>query len=297
MDAQNIKESLAGRAEEFVTWLFPSGQKSGHEWQVGSLNGERGKSLSICIAGSKVGVFADFATGDKGDNLVELLSQARRISFVEALRECRNWLGGSAVTSQPRAVIATKRLPDVYEPTLEECNLVVQMAQNLSLNPELCDKIAKSRKWRAEIIRDLALDHYLGWHDGKLAFIYDGGVKLRWRENGERVIRWAFGKPWLWRGGRMGFVDTVYVCEGESDAISLIHSGVETDGLAVVVALPSASTFNADWVSLFRGKDVILWLDNDPAGLRATEKVSKLLSPVARSLKAVNWKGVLQYAS
>src|SRR5262249_56699128 len=61
--------------------------------------------------------------------------------------------------------------------------------------------LAKSRGWRTETVTELAWEPSLGWHDGKLAFLYESGCKLRWRENGERVIRWAFGKPWLWRGG------------------------------------------------------------------------------------------------
>jgi len=48
----------------------------------------------------------------------------------------------------------------------------------------LRERIAKARGWNPETLRQLALEGHLGWHDGKLAFIYDTGVKLRWREAG-----------------------------------------------------------------------------------------------------------------
>jgi hypothetical protein len=91
--AQDIKATLNERAAEFARWLFPAGRKKGNEWQVGSLNGEAGESLKISISGAKVGLFKDFATGHSGNNLVELLMQARGIAFKDALRACADWLG------------------------------------------------------------------------------------------------------------------------------------------------------------------------------------------------------------
>jgi len=43
MNADEVKQSLATRAEEFVRYLFPAGRKSGKEWLVGSLTGEGGE--------------------------------------------------------------------------------------------------------------------------------------------------------------------------------------------------------------------------------------------------------------
>ena len=82
------------------------------------------------------------------------------------------------------------------------------------------------------------------------------------------------------------FAQTVYVTEGETDAIALIDAGIETDPGTIAVAIPSASTFNEEWVQLFRSKDVVLAFDADDAGQGATLKVSKLLLPFVRSLKA-----------
>ena len=54
-------------------------------------------------------------------------------------------------------------------------------------------------------------------------------AKTRWRENGERRFKFLFGKSWLWRGELIPQAETIYLCEGETDAISLIDRGIEDD--------------------------------------------------------------------
>jgi len=305
MTALEVKTALGARGEEFARWLFPAGKKIGQEWHVGALSGEAGKSLSICIGGAKAGVFADFATGDSGDNLVELYSQSKRVAFKDALHACADWLGQpltrrASAPQQPvhvnRSSSVSAEPGDIYSPSDDECREAIRMLEALSSDNALCERIARTRNWKPETIRQLALEGYLGWHEEKLAFVYDTGVKRRWRENGERIIRWLFGKPWIWRGAWLHAATTVYICEGETDCITLIDAGIETDPSTLAVAIPSASTFSADWAQLFAGKDVILAFDSDDAGRTATEKVSRLLCPHVRKLSQINWGG-LKYAS
>lgn len=299
MDADTTKALLAERAEEFVRWLFPAGKKNGAEWQVGSLNGEPGKSLSIRIAGDKAGVFRDFATNDGGDNLLELCVQAKNVSIKEALRDCAEWLGDASMVPVARPAKPNRKQPvqcasasDVYELTDDEVGASLQMAKALASDFALCERIARARTWKPETIQRLAEEVCLGWHDGQLAFVYDCGVKLRYRHKGERIIYWAFGKAWLWRGAFIKGKQTIYLCEGETDGITLIDAGIEQEQGTTVAALPSASTFDSSWVGLFQGKDVILCFDNDKAGLRATAHVSQLLRGHVKSLKQLNWAGL-----
>jgi len=65
MDTKQIKAALNARAAEFVEWLLPAGRKQGDSWIVGSVCGETGKSLSVVVAGPRVGMFYDFATAAK----------------------------------------------------------------------------------------------------------------------------------------------------------------------------------------------------------------------------------------
>jgi hypothetical protein len=304
VSASDVKATLNARAEEFAQWLFPAGNKRGHEWKIGSLAGEAGDSLGICIEGSKVGVFCDFATGDKGDNLIELYSQAKQCSFRDALYACAQWLGINHVTAGPRVKQPStlQRQPGSRFPTDddllsgEQCLDAVRMVTALREDAALCERIAAARGWRVETIQRLTREPTLGWHEGKLAFIYETGVKFRWREKGERVIRWAFGKPWIWRAPSLLFAQTVYLCEGETDAISLIDAGLDDDNETVVVAVPSASTFSASWAESFRDKHLILVLDADTPGKDASERILNLLRGCVRSLKQLDWEA-FQYAS
>lgn len=128
MSAQDIKSALADRAGEFVHFLFPAGQRDGNEWKVGSLRGEKGRSLTICIVGSKAGMFCDFATNERGNNLVEVYRQARGVDFKTALHACAEWLGTSVIVTPAAAPRVAEQHSqralwpaDIYNPTDAEC--------------------------------------------------------------------------------------------------------------------------------------------------------------------------------
>jgi twinkle protein len=299
-DARAVKDALRERVKELATYLFPNGKREGAHWCVGDLTGAPGNSLKICIAGDKAGLWGDFAeSGKHSRNLLDLWMQGRNVDFKTAFRECSDWLGTPISRYEQRGVQfrppAAEQISADFL-SVEECRRAVKMAVTLRNDPKLCERIANARRWKPETIRDLTVGPHLGWHEGKLAFIYETGVKLRWRQDGERVIRWAFGKPWLWRGSLLNGARTVVLSEGETDTISLIDAGIERTEGTVAAAFPSASTFDERWASLFEGKEVILAFDADKAGQEATRRVSQSLRTHAASLKQLNWEG-LQYAS
>jgi twinkle protein len=299
MSAEEIKNALNHRAEDFARFLFPAGQKNANEWIVGSLAGEPGKSLKIRIGSDKVGVWSDFATGERGSNLLDLYIQAHRVDYAQAIKECAEWLGSSIgqlsnnvfVPGTAHQSQTPKLLPgEMYSPTDDECQQVMAMIARMRDDAALRERVARARRWNPATLRELALEGYLGWHQAKLAFVYGTGVKLRWRENGQRIIRWGFGTPWLWRGAYLGFAETVYLCEGETDVISLIDGGIEKEPKTLALAIPSATTFQADWAQLFAGKDVILAFDADQAGRNATTVVARNLRPFVRTMSQVAWE-------
>jgi twinkle protein len=273
-DAKRIKELLRNRVSELGQYLFPNGHCEGVHWCVGSSDGEPGKSFKICIAGPKAGLWGDFAeSGKHSRSLLDLWMTASNVDFKTALGQAAEWLRVSPVRSAPQSV--RRPLPVTAQSADEflshdECLRAINMAVALRETPNLCERIARSRGWKPETIRGLTFEPSLGWHEGKLAFIYETGVKLRWRQHGERIVRWAFGKPWLWRGSYIDLATIIYLCEGETDAITLIDAGLESDGQMLAVALPSASTFSKRWATLFSGKEVVLAFDADSAGRDAT---------------------------
>ena len=64
--------------------------------------------------------------------------------------------------------------------------------------------------------------------------------------------------------------DRVYICEGVFDAVILEQAGFKA------VAILGVNNFKREMLSLFSGLDVVLCLDSDEAGQRATEALSGL---------------------
>lgn len=69
IDFHQIAEAALSDADTLVPAWLPQGKRSGHEWQCGSLRGEPGNSLSVNL---NTGVWCDFATGEKGADLISL---------------------------------------------------------------------------------------------------------------------------------------------------------------------------------------------------------------------------------
>lgn len=92
MKASDIAEKLGARVDDVVRFLLPNGKRSGHEWEVGSLSGEAGKSCRVHLVGEKAGVWSDFNTGEAGD-LVGLWMRVRGLSLFEACKEAMDHLG------------------------------------------------------------------------------------------------------------------------------------------------------------------------------------------------------------
>ncbi|MBX4336485.1 toprim domain-containing protein [Bartonella raoultii] len=83
-----IKQKLASQASTIAEMLLPQGHKCGNNWVIGNTRGEVGKSLSICLSGSKAGLWYDFAEGVGGD-LLDLWCAVKGITLSQALEEAR----------------------------------------------------------------------------------------------------------------------------------------------------------------------------------------------------------------
>lgn len=103
----------------------------------------------------------------------------------------------------------------------------------------------------------------------------------------ERRFKFHFGKSWLWRGELIPQTETIYITEGETDAITLIDCGMEDDGGIAVVGLQGATLNIEPWAILFTDKDVIISTDYDEAGRKAAQNIKQALSGFARSIKYV----------
>ena len=219
-----------------------------------------------------------FGKCDAGGDVIEAVMRLDGVSFKEACARLggtdRAAVNAPAPTSQPKPAAAL---------TTEQAQAMMDAARALLQRPGTVAKIAAARGWQVATIIQLAKETALGWHDGKLAFLYEHGLKVRWKAgDGARHFAWIFGSNELWRAERIGpEVRRVFIAEGESDCISLVDTGLEADGGAAVVAVPGASAWRPEWGERLRGRDVILCTDADAAGDKAAQKIAAALAGVA----------------
>lgn len=130
VDIAEIVGMLAARAPELCATLFPQGRREGHEFRIGDLDGNPGRSLAVHLTGARAGVWSDFASGEAGDAL-DLVAQARFPGSspgtgdkAAALRWARQWLGLDGV--DPAALRRTRRAVETRaaeEPTEDDARI------------------------------------------------------------------------------------------------------------------------------------------------------------------------------
>jgi len=75
--------------------------------------------------------------------------------------------------------------------------------------------------------------------------------------------------------------ETIYLTEGEFDAMTLSQAGVTAYGISGV------NGFKDEFKKFFENKDVILAFDNDEAGKRATTNIAEILKETVNSLQSL----------
>ncbi len=78
-----LNSDLMSQAETLVASWLPSGKLKGREYVCGNLRGDAGDSLSINLDSGR---WADFATGEKGGDLVSLYAAINGVGQGEAAK-------------------------------------------------------------------------------------------------------------------------------------------------------------------------------------------------------------------
>jgi phage/plasmid primase-like uncharacterized protein len=93
VDISTVAAMLADRADALCGELLPAGTREGHEWRVGSVAGEPGRSMAVHLYGGKAEVWCDWAA-DLGGDALDLVAQVLfRGDKSQAFRWARAWLG------------------------------------------------------------------------------------------------------------------------------------------------------------------------------------------------------------
>lgn len=96
IDFASLAGALLDRAYTLVPQWLPGGVQRGHEYVCADLSGGAGGSFSVNLT---TGAWADFATGDKGGDLISLYAAIHGLNNGQAARELMGQLGWQQVAA------------------------------------------------------------------------------------------------------------------------------------------------------------------------------------------------------
>jgi hypothetical protein len=288
-DWSAIKQMGLLQLPDLLKEWFPNGRVKGGEFQVGSLEGEKGTSLSINL---RKGCGADFATGQKFGDVIDLYAAKFHVEPKEAARVLADRFG--IQLSTPRRATNIHALEKRLEPpqpsppaTWQEVWERHKIERPPAHVPLDAEQFTDHRRGKP--------DHVYVYRDEDGAPLY---VVTRWDADPDEALHKTFS-PWIWGGDtwvRKGppsprplfglpalyrHSTKVLVVEGEKCAIEAQRLFPNNP----VVAWPNGASAvkSADWSAL-KGREVIIWGDNDPPGREAVLTLGALLAPIVKGL-------------
>ena len=259
MRASDIAKLLAGKVESVCAMLLPNGKRAGHEWRVGSVTGEAGKSMGVHLSGDKSGVWLDGETGQAGD-LIGLWMAVKSIDLGEACREALSFLGIQEDRPRPPAERQWKR------PTR--------------------DGVAKLSDAHATWLRDVRklpdaslVAYKIASRGERIMFpsmLGDDLVFAKYRTTDKRFSADADCEPILfgWQAIRPE-ARAVVITEGELDAIAMHAFGAPA--LSVPTGAGSHGWIDREFDRLERFDTIYLCMDSDPAGQKCIPAIVERL--------------------
>jgi putative DNA primase/helicase len=287
MNATNIKK-VAGAAlssiERIMSRWLPDGKRHGHEYRV--LNPTRADSkLGSFSINLNTGAWADFASDDKGGDLVALVAYLEGVKQGEAAKLLAEFLGMAMEKPDPakRATSNQKKAGDTTAPPKAEkpqwttlLPVPDDAPQPYASHPKH-GKPSMSWEYRNEDGQLLCLVYrFEPKSEGErkqffpLTFCRNAAGKREWRWQGLPDPRPLYNLDKLAANASA----PVVVCEGEkaADAAALLFP----DAVCITMLNGALSPHKTDWQPL-AGRTVWLWPDNDEAGRECMAKVSALV--------------------
>lgn len=293
MTPAQLAAQLATRAEAVLHTLFPQGRRVGHEFVVGGLDGDAGDSLKVRMIGDKVGVGADFATGETFGDLLDVWRAARGLSLPAAMAEAASYLGVTldASASRPQKTYRRPNRPDTVR-KLDPDGPVMAYLRSRGLTAVTLTAFQIAEQPGAIKFPRLANNPgtlvfpYL--RDGELlnckylALARPDGKKQTLQEGGAEPC--LFGWPTIPDEAR-----SVVLTEGEIDAMTLYQQGIP----ALSVPMGGGGGNKQDWIEsdydhLQRFDVIYLGLDMDAPGQDAVKEIVRRLG--AERCRRVEWE-------
>jgi twinkle protein len=279
-----ISRRLASQAAAVTRYLLPNGKPAGREWLVGSISGEAGESLKVCIEGAKCGVWSDFASGEAGD-LVDLWVAVRGTTMVEALKEIKGYLSieETAFAGRDRKKVFSRPAKLKGAKAIESNSPVMQYLKKKRMltedtikayNVGECDKIGPWKGWKREKPWDGPWMIFPYRKDDTLLSVKYLHLELN-KSGKKQTLVEANCQPSLFGWKVIKSNDRVVtICEGEIDAMSLFQYG--HPALSVPFGGGKGDKqqwIEYEWENLQQFETVHVCMDNDEEGEVATNEL------------------------
>lgn len=279
-----IKERLLGNLERTLTHLLPNGHVIGHEFRVGSVNGEAGKSLAVELRGARKGLWADYAhpknSGNSGD-IISLWCAVRGKKFKEGFEEMKSFCGFrnvEGVRKEPKPVPGREGISRLTS----ECH---EYLAGRGFNDHTITKYrlrsharrVDMRDPSSETRRDFILFPYI---DSEGDPVMIKSTRIHPQADGKKNI-WTSRPYYTLFGWWMVDDDAreIIITEGEYDALALFQMGVPFPVLSLPTGTNNMDWITNDWSALQRFERIYLAFDNDPihpkTGLRPGEEAAR----------------------
>ena len=300
VDFEAISEAASRSIDLVLGHHLPNGRWNGKEYDA--LNPTRNDATPGSFKVNRDGYWSDFATGDKGGDLIDLVEYLTGKSKLDAARELRDLLnvppseGSTSYTGNVRGA-PPKRAP---------ANTAASPAEAATPPDRFPDWTKPDSDNKPRFV-DAGEEGPLPRGDEKRRHIYRRGgvsVKMKIMREGKGAFSifrvtsddgrtgWQSKKP-------EGFLDIPYFKEGTDPFTAegqLFWTEGEKDADTVADAGLSAFTFGgtgdglpAGCEEFVRDRDVVILVDNDDAGRKHAEEKAALAKKVAKSVRVVHF--------
>lgn len=257
-----ISSRLNAHAESVCRDLLPGGRHVRGEWKCGSISGEAGDSLGVCLQGPKTGVWRDFADSASGGDLIDLCVAVKGLSVAQAVSWAKDWLGikDDKPQFEPKRRKAFKR-PERPQGMTAPTNPIREFFRKRGLTDATVKLFRVGAKGK-----NIVFPYF---HDDVLKFI-----KFRPFDDKNAMFTSAESEPILFGWQAVDpMARFVVITEGELDAMSYRQAGIPA------LSIPrGAGKGNQEWIEyeydrLLNFDAIYLSFDNDAPGQEGLQEV------------------------
>lgn len=250
MDFKEFAQGLLPEARSLVSSWLPQGKLKGRFWTTGSVHGESGKSLEVDLS---TGIWKDYATDEKGGDLISLYAAIKGIKQSEAARAL-----GMPITKPA--------LPVPFEPNFQDSTLGAPVYTHKYLDHE-GNTLMYTARYNKE--------------DGSKEFRPFTVVNGKWVRKAYPHTRPLYGLNLLAENPNA----PVLIVEGERTAE--LARNFTTPYVVVTWSGGAKAHDKTDWSPLFNRTKALLWPDADESGIKAMEKIASYLAGKVADIKII----------